>query len=136
MCSCSLKILEDGREQVVFFRIFFGGIFVFILYSTLFHLPPLRFHCADGCWERTQDRCNWCIGSQTTRLDLIRTSLDLIRTRLDLIRSRLDLIRTRLDLIRSRLDLIRTRLDLMRSRLDLIRTWLDLIRARLDLIRN
>jgi hypothetical protein len=33
-------------------------------YSTLLHLPPLRFHCADGCWDRTQDRCNWCIGSQ------------------------------------------------------------------------
>jgi hypothetical protein len=35
------------------------------LYSALLHLPPLRFHCADGCWDRTQDRCNWCIGSQT-----------------------------------------------------------------------
>jgi hypothetical protein len=33
--------------------------------STLLHLPPLRFHCADGCWDRTQDRCSWCIGSQT-----------------------------------------------------------------------
>ncbi len=30
-----------------------------------FTLPPLKFHCADGCWDRTQDRCNWCIGSQT-----------------------------------------------------------------------
>jgi hypothetical protein len=38
-----------------------GGIY----YSTLLHLPPLRFHCADGCWDRTQDHCNWCIGSQT-----------------------------------------------------------------------
>jgi hypothetical protein len=36
----------------------------FVLYSTLLHLAPLRFHCADGCWDRTQDRCNWCIGSQ------------------------------------------------------------------------
>jgi hypothetical protein len=34
-----------------------------------------------------RDRCNWCIGSQTTRLDLIRTRLDLIRTRLNLIRN-------------------------------------------------
>ncbi len=39
--------------------------FSFVLYSALLHLPPLRFHCADGCWDRTQDRCNWCIGSQT-----------------------------------------------------------------------
>ncbi len=30
----------------------------FIRYSALLHLPPLRFHCADGCWDRTQDRCN------------------------------------------------------------------------------
>jgi hypothetical protein len=44
---------------------FFVRIFFFILYSALFHLPPLRFHCADGCWDRTQDHCNWCIGSQT-----------------------------------------------------------------------
>jgi hypothetical protein len=51
-----------------FFKIFFWGIFFFFLfvqYSALLHLPPLRFHCADGCWDRTQDRCNWCIGSQT-----------------------------------------------------------------------
>jgi hypothetical protein len=48
-----------------FFKIFFWWIFFYVLYSTLLHLPPLRFHCADGCWDRTQDRCNWCIGSQT-----------------------------------------------------------------------
>ncbi len=23
--------------------------------STLLHLPPLRFHCVGGCWDRTQD---------------------------------------------------------------------------------
>jgi hypothetical protein len=38
----------------------------YILYSALLHLPPLRFHCADGCRDRTQDRCNWCIGSQSS----------------------------------------------------------------------
>jgi hypothetical protein len=44
---------------------------------TLLHLPPLRFHYADGCWDRTQDRCNWCIaGALTTRLDLIFTLLE------------------------------------------------------------
>jgi hypothetical protein len=47
-------------------NIFLGDYFFFFrtIFSTL-HLPPLRFHCADGCWDRTQDRCNWCIGSQT-----------------------------------------------------------------------
>ncbi len=38
---------------------------------------PSKFHCADGCWDRNQDRSNWCIDSQT--LDLIRNRLDLIR---------------------------------------------------------
>jgi hypothetical protein len=57
--------MRDGGGDYYFF--------FFVLYSALLHLPPLRFHCADGCWDRTQDRCNWCIGSQTpTRLDLIR----------------------------------------------------------------
>jgi hypothetical protein len=30
-----------------------------VQYSALLHLPPLRFHCADGCWDRSQDRCNY-----------------------------------------------------------------------------
>jgi hypothetical protein len=32
-------------------KYFFWGDFLilFILYSTLLHLPPLRFHCVDGC---------------------------------------------------------------------------------------
>jgi hypothetical protein len=36
-----------------------GDIFDFsvfyLRYSTLLYLPPLRFHCAEGCWDRTQD---------------------------------------------------------------------------------
>jgi len=36
-----------------------------ILYSTLFHLPLLRLHCVEGCWDRTQDYCDFGIGSQT-----------------------------------------------------------------------
>jgi hypothetical protein len=44
------------KLKTVKFNIFFfwgGGIFFFLLvhYSVLLHLPPLRFHCADGCWE-------------------------------------------------------------------------------------
>jgi hypothetical protein len=57
-------------QNFFFFNIFLGdfwGIFSLfsVQYSALLHLPPLRFHCADGCWDRTQDRCNWCIGGQT-----------------------------------------------------------------------
>jgi hypothetical protein len=39
--------------------------FLNVLYSTLLHLPPLRFHCVGGCWDRTQDFCDFGIGSQT-----------------------------------------------------------------------
>ncbi len=54
------------RQIFIFIFYFLGGFFLFfLLYSALLHLPPLRFHCADGCWDRTKDRCNWCIGSQT-----------------------------------------------------------------------
>jgi hypothetical protein len=127
-CTGTKYCIVDTKYM--FFKIFFGGIFLFffIQLSALLHLPPLRFHCADGCWDRTHDRCNlcnvhWQPDALTTRIDLIHNyRLDLIRNyRLDLIRIRLDLIRSRLDLIRSRLDLIRTRLDLIHTRLDLIR---------------
>jgi hypothetical protein len=33
-----------------------------LLYSTLFHLPPLRFHSTVG---GTQDRCDYGVGWQT-----------------------------------------------------------------------
>jgi hypothetical protein len=43
------------------------------LYSTLFHLLPLRFHCVGG-WDKTQDLLrlrHWQLDALTTRLDLI-----------------------------------------------------------------
>jgi hypothetical protein len=63
--------------QNSFFLYIFWGIFSFsfVLYSALLHLPPLRFHCSDGCWDRTQDRCNWQSDALTTRLDLIQNSI-------------------------------------------------------------
>ncbi len=47
---------------------------IFWHYLTLFHLPPLRFHCVRGCWDGTRDCCdfgNWQPNALTTRLDLI-----------------------------------------------------------------
>ncbi len=65
-----------GREaELFFFKFLFGVFFCLGLYSARVHLPPLRFHCADGCWDRTQDRCNyvhWLSDTLTTRLDLSR----------------------------------------------------------------
>ncbi len=85
--------------------------FFSVLYSTLLHLPPLRFRCVGGCWDRTAGQLRLtalavrrsnhsarshprsaryhpqlCLIASTTRLDLIHTRLDLIRTRLDLIK--------------------------------------------------
>jgi hypothetical protein len=44
------------KKDIKSFFLIFGGIFyfLFVLYSALLHLPPLRFHCADGCWDRTR----------------------------------------------------------------------------------
>ncbi len=52
-CECYKKKQGD----------FFG--FFYVLYSTLLHLPLLRFHCVGGCWDRTPDCCDFFIGSQT-----------------------------------------------------------------------
>ncbi len=62
-----------------------------VRYSTLLHLPPIRFH-----WDQTQDTCDYGIGCQGSNQSAISHPL----TRLDLIHTRPDLIHnTRLDLI-------------------------------------
>jgi hypothetical protein len=35
------------------YRTLKGDSFGLFLNSTLLHLPPLRFHCVRGCWDRT-----------------------------------------------------------------------------------
>ncbi len=40
-------------------------IFFKVLYSTLLHLPPLRFHYVGGCWDWTQVCYDFVIDSQT-----------------------------------------------------------------------
>ncbi len=46
-------------------RDYFGIFSFYVRYSTQLHLPPLRFHCVGGCWDRTQDSCDYGIGWQT-----------------------------------------------------------------------
>ncbi len=45
---------------------YFSFVVFHVLYSTLLHLPPLKFHCARGCWNRTQDCSDFGIGSSQT----------------------------------------------------------------------
>ncbi len=54
-------------ETINFFLmgILFRFFFFYVRYSTQLYLPPLRFHCVEGCWDRTQDSCDYGIGCQT-----------------------------------------------------------------------
>jgi len=79
------------HRHFFFLNIFWGDISFFVLYSTLLYLPPLRFHCVGGCWDRTQDSCDYGIGCQTL---LVTTRLDLIHIRLDRIYIRLEISST------------------------------------------
>jgi hypothetical protein len=40
----------------------------FIQHYFIYHPSALRFHCVVGCWDRTQDCCDFGIGSQTLEL--------------------------------------------------------------------
>jgi hypothetical protein len=55
---------EAVRDQNIQQGDFFCLFFFYVLFSTLLHLPPLRFHCVEGCWDRTYC-CDFGIGSQT-----------------------------------------------------------------------
>jgi hypothetical protein len=45
-CCCIEYVLKQKRPSLA------------QRYSTLLHLPPLRFHCVGGCWDPTQDCCD------------------------------------------------------------------------------
>ncbi len=51
---------------------FFWIFCVLVLYSTLFHLPSLRFHCVRGCW--TQCRLSTLVSScrSSPRVDSVK----------------------------------------------------------------
>jgi hypothetical protein len=38
---------QGGEYKAEFFLFFY----FYVRYSTLLHLPPLRFHCVGGCWD-------------------------------------------------------------------------------------
>jgi hypothetical protein len=63
--ECEAKIHEKSRAYRIRIRKIFLIFSMYVLHSTLLHLPPLRFHCVGGCWDRTQDSCDCGIGCQT-----------------------------------------------------------------------
>ncbi len=58
---CVVKTVFRKQNHCIAFTYFV----IFLRYPTLLHLPPLRFHHVGGCWDRTQDSCDYGIGCQT-----------------------------------------------------------------------
>ncbi len=67
--NCKKFPLLSDKNNVNTEKIFRRGIFFlfFCTFSTLLHLPPLRFHCLGGCRGWTQDSCDLGIGCQTLK---------------------------------------------------------------------
>ncbi len=60
--STSIGCLAVNRiDNRNFFNFFF---LQYVRYSTLRHLPLLKFHCVGGCWDQTQDCCDFGIDSE------------------------------------------------------------------------
>jgi hypothetical protein len=55
----ALLFLELQGDFLDFFSYMYGIQHCFICH-------PLRFHCVGGCWDRTQDFCDFGIGSSQT----------------------------------------------------------------------
>jgi hypothetical protein len=120
----------------------------------MLHLPPLRFYCVGGCWDRSQDSCDFGIGWQTlsstsatshphsvpiaSTFGYISSTLSYISYIPSYISSTLGYILSTSDTSHrhTAIHLIHTRLHLIRSRLHLIHTRLHLINTRLHLIHT
>jgi hypothetical protein len=59
-------------RNTVFNRGDFFIFFIFCTLSTLLHLPPLRFRWVGGCWDRTQDCCDYGIQVWTSLMPIIQ----------------------------------------------------------------
>ncbi len=59
--QCTMYILRIGNLKRFLKHFSFFSFIFLCIYSTLRHLPPLRFHCVRGCWDLTQDCCDFGI---------------------------------------------------------------------------
>jgi hypothetical protein len=59
---CIILEKKNKKAQIQGIYTFFpvkGNVLSFIiLYLTLLHLPPHKFHCDGGCWDWIQDCCD------------------------------------------------------------------------------
>ncbi len=106
----------------------FSTFYVYVLYSTLFHLSPLRFHCVGGCWD-------WRTVA-TSALEVTRSNHS---ARSHPISARSHPLSARSHPLSARSHPHSARshphsVSLIHTRLDFIHSWLDLIHTRLDLI--
>jgi hypothetical protein len=69
------KVLQNSQNKN------WGICLIFFIHVILFntvHLPPIRYHCVRGCWDRTQASCDYGLGclsdALAARLHLIRYS--------------------------------------------------------------
>ncbi len=84
----SLSMWAQWYRNSIFIFVKGDFFYFYVRYSTLLHLPPLRFHCVEECWDGTQDR--WTLELTARRSNHSARSHPL---------SRLGLIPTRLGLI-------------------------------------
>jgi hypothetical protein len=63
----SVVLFLGMRYKFVFYSTSKVNIVIFLKYfiQHCFICRPLRFHCVEGCWDRTKDCCYFGIGSQT-----------------------------------------------------------------------
>jgi hypothetical protein len=60
------NMFTTGQDHIsVQRKILFLFLIFYVRYSTLLHLPPLRFQCVGGCWDPTQDCYDFGTDSQT-----------------------------------------------------------------------
>jgi hypothetical protein len=54
-----------GKVEAALYGILDVFFSFYVRYSTLLYQPPLRFDCVGGCWDKTQDCCDFTIDNQT-----------------------------------------------------------------------
>jgi hypothetical protein len=66
LAMTTLRLTFHHVGKFIFFKEeFIWNLSFYLRYSTLLHLPPLRFHCVGEIWDRTQDCFDLDIDSQT-----------------------------------------------------------------------